>query len=476
MSKYVAYLQGLDRVAATERENQSAASLDFLEIQGTAADLENGSTGLATDSPFGEVYDGDTTRSATHRVRFEGGDTAEINTSGKDAGSAEPLSIEAQQRTRELLLSGKYVERDSGKKDHHGRVLGNYVDEEGNTIMEQLLREGLATPTNFNKNSINNHLAFAESVDAAENGMLQPPKNAIDYGEVAVDQSTHVRDYRNFAQRAVDKGIDKTQMNLYQFTELVGEMAGVDLMKEWGEEGVIRNMVEASKSPSEFDSYEDVDTSSIESIGRYVIEKTLENAPNIATDIGIGAAAIASGVGIPAAIALATGRSFIKKIGWRAAGKAGLVSSMGAQMMGESRHTQLAEGVDNPLLAVATGLSNTALEFRGFQSIYKGLMPEMGTIKNPVDLAKHIAKRATISSGVEGGTEFLQDLNNQIAIKLSKPDYTIDWKQLTESFYAGAAAGAGHVGRAADGWRVVRVDEDYRRERANAQGYGRHNS
>ena len=443
MSKYVAYLQGLDRVAATERENQTAASLDFLEIQGTAADLENGSTGLATDSPFGEVYDGDTTRSATHRVRFEGGDTAEINTSGKDAGSAEPLSIEAQQRTRELLLSGKYVERDSGKKDHHGRVLGNYVDEEGNTIMEQLLREGLATPTNFNKNSINNHLAFAESVDAAENGTLQPPKNAIDYGEVTIDQSTHVRDYRNFAQRAVDKGIDKTQMNLYQFTELVGEMAGVDLMKEWGEEGVIRNMIEASKSPSEFDSYEDVDTSSIESIGRYVIEKTLENAPNIATDIGIGAAAIASGVGIPAAIALATGRSFIKKIGWRAAGKAGLVSSMGAQMMGESRHTQLAEGVDNPLLAVATGLSNTALEFRGFQSIYKGLMPEMGTIKNPVDLAKHIAKRATISSGVEGSTEWLQELTNQLAIKMVKPEHDVDWNQLTESFFAGAAAGGG---------------------------------
>jgi hypothetical protein len=201
-------------------------------------------------------------------------------------------------------------------------------------------------------------------------------------------------------------------------------------------------------SPADVATSDDIE--SLTDLGKFIVEKTIENAPNLLVDLGVGAASAAavvatggaaSAVLAPALLA-SIGKSFIGKIGWKAAGKFGVQSAMFGQMAGEARHGQLAEGVDNPMLALGIGAVNTTLEFRGMQSMLQGFMPK-GKITNAASLAKHIAQRAAISTGVEGGTEFLQDLNNQIAIKLSKPDYTIDWKQLTESFFAGMAAGGG---------------------------------
>jgi len=429
-----------------DRQKTEAEALEIEEIGRQMAaysraqdNAATGESGLPSDTNGGYVYDGDTIYKDGVGYRLQGGDTREIN---RKSGSAQPMSIEAQRRAYELLTSGEYTLRSSGEKDTHGRLLGSAVDANGNTVTEELLREGLSTPTNFNKNSISNHIAFAESIKAHSDGTLATPEDAVNYGDVQVNQRAFEYDPRNFAQRAKDRGWDKSQMNLYQFTELIGDMSGVDVIKEWGEEGVIRNMIEAARSPSEIESYEDVDTSSIKSIGTYVIEKALENAPGLLIDLGVSAAAIATGTGIPAGLALATGRSFVHKIGWKAAGKAGLLASMGAQMTGESRHSQLAEGVDSPFLAVTAGLSNTALEFRGFSSLYKGLIPDT-KIESPASLAQHIAQRALISTGVEGTTEWLQDLTNQLTIKMVKPEHEIDWHQLTESFFAGAAAGGG---------------------------------
>jgi hypothetical protein len=265
-----------------------------------------------------------------------------------------------------------------------------------------------------------------------------------DYGVQRPELTTTVKDSRNFVGRAWDRGTDLMHMNLFQFTELVGDVVGSDTAKQWGEEGVLRNMIEAGRSPVEVESTDDV--KDLETLGKYIVERVVENAPNFLADIGIAAGAasataLTGGVAAPAVYA-AIGKSFTMRLGWRAAGKLGFTGSMYAQMTGESRHAQLEQGVDNPLLAFGTGAAKTGLEYYGLQSILKGFMPK-GRITDAAGLAKHIGYQATLNTGIEGGTEFIQDLTDQLAIKMAKPGYEVDWNQLNESFWAGAAAGGG---------------------------------
>jgi hypothetical protein len=405
-----------------------------------------------------KVYDGDSSTPAgsDDEQRWVGGNTPELRTNADgvmNTGSAQPLSIEARDRAAELMETGNYQNQGDGSKGVWGRDLINWVDKDGGTISQQLLREGYSAPmVGFDSKGRgwDNEKAYAESLSEfdAVGSTKAMREQRYDYGVITPDPDMEMWDRRGFAERAWDRGIDHTQMNLFQFSELMGEVTGSDMMTEWGEEGVIRNMHEAAMSPADVATSDDIE--SLTDLGKFIVEKTIENAPNLLVDLGVGAASAAavvatggaaSAVLAPALLA-SIGKSFIGKIGWKAAGKFGVQSAMFGQMAGEARHGQLAEGVDNPMLALGIGAVNTTLEFRGMQSMLQGFMPK-GKITNAASLAKHIAQRAAISTGVEGGTEFLQDLNNQIAIKLSKPDYTIDWKQLTESFFAGMAAGGG---------------------------------
>ena len=405
-----------------------------------------------------KVYDGDSSTPAgsDDEQRWVGGNTPELRTNADgvmNTGSAQPLSIEARDRAAELIETGNYQQQGDGSKGVWGRDLINWVDKDGGTISQQLLREGYSAPmVGFDSKGRGweNEKAYAESLSEfdAVGSTKAMREQRYDYGVITPDPDMKMWDRRGFAERAWDRGIDHTQMNLYQFSELMGEVTGSDMMAEWGEEGVIRNMHEAAMSPADVATSDDIE--SLTDLGKFIVEKTIENAPNLLVDLGVGAATAAtvvatggaaSAVLAPALLA-SIGKSFVGKIGWKAAGKFGVQSSMFGQMAGEARHGQLDAGVDNPLLALGTGAVNTALEFKGMESMLKGFMPT-GKITNAAAMAKHIAQRAVVSTGVEGGTEFLQDLNNQLAIKLSKPEHEIDWKQLTESFFAGMAAGGG---------------------------------
>ena len=407
---------------------------------------------FSESSALGDVYDGDTVYDDQGGQRILGGNTSEMKS---DDGSSQPLSIEAQERMKELLNSGEYTKRASGEKGYYGRDLTSYVNKDGETAMTQLIREGYAAPTSYGGNdasitaegaSIN---AQFDALNTFDRTGTTPALDAMrDYDiQAPVMESTWI-DKRGFAERAFDRGTDMMQMNYHQFGELLGDMTGFDAMKEWGEEGVMRNMYEAALSPADVETTDDID--SLTDLGKYIVEKTLENAPNLLADIGVAAGTIAatvatggaaSAVLAPAMLA-SIGKSFVGKVGWKAAGKFGFTGSMYAQMTGESRNTQLAAGVDNPLLALGAGAVNTALEYRGLQSILKGFMPK-GQITNAAGLAKHIGKRASLSTGIEGSTEWLQGLTNELAIKMANPDHKVDWDMLTESFFAGMAAGGG---------------------------------
>ena len=390
------------------------------------------------------VYDGDT----ANGKRFSGGNTPELKTNF-DRGSAMPLSIEARDRTAELIASGKYQEQGSGEKGQKGRDLVNWVAEDGSTLMQQLLSEGYAAPTpefDAQGRGLANEKAYAAALtDLDKTGSTQAMRDQkYDYGTLSADPDAKLYDRRSFTDRAWDRGTDLMQMNLYQFSELMGEVSGVDVMAKWGEEGVVRNMHEAATSPAEIESTDDIE--SLSDLGKYIVERGVENAPNFLADLAVaagaaGATALTGGVAAPILYA-AIGKQFVSKVGWKAAGKFGLGASMYGQMAGESRNSQLAAGVDNPLLALGAGAVNTALEYKGLQSILKGFMPK-GRITDAAGLAKHISKQAGINIGVEGSTEWLQGLTNELAIKMAKPEHEVDWKQLTESFWAGAAAGGG---------------------------------
>ena len=221
---------------------------------------------LAEDSPFGVVYDGDTTHDYEGGKRELGGNTSERKSKG--TGAAQPLSIEAQQRFRELLNSGEYTEQSNGTRGYYGRLLTSHVDKDGNTAMDQLIAEGYAAPTRYEgdeatwsaQGSAMN--AQFEALDRrAKTGSSPALDESLDYIiNDPVLTTTQGKDYRGPVKRAWARGKDNTQMNLYQFGELVGQTAGFDLMKEWGEEGVIRNMREAVESPADVATSDDIES------------------------------------------------------------------------------------------------------------------------------------------------------------------------------------------------------------------------
>ena len=104
---------------------------------------------FSESSALGDVYDGDTVYDEQGGQRILGGNTSEMKSAD---GSSQPLSIEAQERMKELLNSGEYTKRASGEKGYYGRDLTSYVNKDGETAMTQLIREGYAAPTSYGGN------------------------------------------------------------------------------------------------------------------------------------------------------------------------------------------------------------------------------------------------------------------------------------------------------------------------------------
>ena len=107
-------------------------------------------TALNRNTDLGYVYDGDTVYDDKGGQRLLGGDTHEMRNAD---GSAQPMSIEAQERLQQLLESGEYTKQFSGAKGKRGRDLTNYINADGESAMTQLIREGYASPTSYGGNN-----------------------------------------------------------------------------------------------------------------------------------------------------------------------------------------------------------------------------------------------------------------------------------------------------------------------------------
>lgn len=109
------------------------------DVYGVQADLEG-------EFIVSKIIDGDTIevesdRGVTHRVRYIGIDTPEMEYETK---TPECLAVEATKRNSELVLGEKVsLTRDVSNTDTYGRLL-RYVTIDGYDVGEKLLREGYA--------------------------------------------------------------------------------------------------------------------------------------------------------------------------------------------------------------------------------------------------------------------------------------------------------------------------------------------
>jgi len=257
---------------------------------------------------------------------------------------------------------------------------------------------------------------------------------------------------------SVARGTDTTQAGLYGFAQLAGSLTGTDVLKEWGEDGVRRNMIEAARNPARIDSIDDVD--SLAKLGTYVIEALGENAPNLALMAaggGAGALAARAAVGKAALASLKKGAL---------AGAAAVDLPVQA---GES-YTGLKEaGIDAPGTALLAGAAKTALDVAGVERVlsttFKGLDKKMaadlvarvadthglkGVGKLMMGIGGQAARGAGVGVAVEGPTEGLQEAIDIAARAYYDPEYDITGdeakQRIKEAIAKGAAAGGALAG------------------------------
>ena len=269
-----------------------------------------------------------------------------------------------------------------------------------------------------------------------------------------------------FITRNLLGGLDEMQANLYgggrTLTRLAESVTGANLsgIKDWMEEGVQRNEIEASRNPAKYNSYTEVD--GIGSAFEYMGEKALRSLPHMIPYLaggGIGGAVgktalgrVAGGVLGQAATKQAakkfTGdmvekgaKDILKKWGARAGATAGGTIGHAGEI--ENEMTQ-AGGYEVPAWqTLAASVARAGLDTFGMETVLSRVVGETAA-KSAMDVAKNVAKGMGIGALAEGPTEAAQEA---IAIGLrAVHDPNYDWQadapdRLMESLIAGAAAG-----------------------------------
>ena len=275
---------------------------------------------------------------------------------------------------------------------------------------------------------------------------------------------------------ALMRGTDQSQSLLYAFVDIIGEATGIDLIEEFGEAGVKRNIESIMRNKPKVQSWDDVE--GLGSFGTYVIERVLEQVPSLLAQTGAtiaGALAAGPGGGAGAAVASSAARAALGKELARVAGRkasqgfverqvarmatregaAGATAGAAYAAMEGAGETQLGftdEGIEAPFTALGTGIAKGVLDQIGLESIlgaarYTGDVPEAVLKK-----AMRLVRRAGAPGLAEGGTEALQTALDQIVIsaKTGNELFTEEnFKELKESAIAGATVGSAFSAAAA---------------------------
>jgi hypothetical protein len=397
------------------------------------------------------VYDGDSRRVDGVQHRSAGINTPELESRITDY---EAGGDAARRRYQELAGSGRYKTVTLGRGDL-GRPLSVMMDENGDTIEAQLIREGYAAPFRPENVPASVRQAWDETVDRYAEGDTQLP------GHVAQDMERErfvgTYDPRGTASRAWDRGVDQLQAMGGAFLEATGEQFGSDGLKETGREIKERNIEEAAQSLRTVDSWEDVAAAdgvldTLSTAGSYILERGIENAPQFGVDIAVGAAAAATapftGGGSLAAYGAGTVARQALMAQVRRRFVQGAMTAMYPQMVGESYMGMQGNGVaDDDAAATAlfvTGPVNAALEKVGLDRVLAAArIGGPGAVTRVRDILTEATKAAGIAAPTEGLTEVAQSITTELATIAHKPDHEIDRSELLEAFFSGMAAGGG---------------------------------
>ena len=435
----------------------------------------------------GSAYDGDGVYGPNGNQRLRHGDTPER--AGREVPVDMPGAEPARQALQQALDSGAQVQS-TGATGRHGRELVDVVDDQGN-VGQDMIRRGLAAPNRESMNFM--HLGV---VDQATGNRVRPEwdryveqsdRENLDFlrnrFENLLAQPLHTRtrgmNRNNAAEAAFGRGVDNLQSSLYGFAEVLGKTTGIDALEKWGEDGMLRNMTEAALNPARIANYEEALAGGYEGVGLYVLETLIENAPQLAVDIG---AALATGAG--SMLVAGVGKAAMRKLAGSAAlaksgqiakgafsakgvllGRAGTVgmgTSIEAQMVGETRQQQFGEGLEDTdgalLHAWGVGSAKAALELASLETILRRVMKggsadaakeladtlrEAGKVVRLRDIAGKAMQTGGVGFMAEGTTEMLQQFMDELSIMELDPNRELDLDNvdLTQVLDAGIRGG-----------------------------------
>lgn len=437
------------------------------------------------------IHDGDTIRDTQtgEDIRLAGLNTSETakNRDGK-ATPSQFLSGEAKQALKQYVdQAGGNLQINRSGTDPYGRSIADITD--GNTglsINSQLVRGNLADKRHYNGEGStymdpDRVAALSRYLNDDSDPIVQRIKankamGGYTHYEFRKPEHTTMQNLG----AGVARGIDNLQATLYGATNAFGEMTGIDLIAEWGEEGVIDNMKEAAMNPAEIKSWDDVD--SLASFGTYVVETLGEQAPNLlamATGAGVGAVAARAAVGKAAL------KHFSKKLAGIRGVEQGAAERLAAIRLGKSKlakaspalgtaavsypmavgevQNELKEGdIDAPGTAFLAGIPIAGLDAISFNfmvgHLFGGLI-EKKAATNLVDsigieffqqLGMKTGKGMLKGAGAEIPTEMAQELITISARAAHDPEYEIFSEQNLKRIRE-AGIKAGIVGAAAGG-------------------------
>lgn len=407
------------------------------------------------------VLDGDTVVSADgKRHRMPRIDTLEKNQFGGDVGTAYMENAVAG--------GGKLVP--TGEEDYYGRQLSGMRTGSGNDYEYEAVRGGYALPYDGDEG-----MEAAQILGAMDawNGDLQPVPGAAQAFEEAALNSIYAEPTARYYGRpgtlaaSWARGGNNMQAGLHAFGKTLGDVAGVDLISEWGEEGIARNLREAAVNPAKIQDFDDID--SLDKLWTFTVESLGEQLPQLVGDglmalTGAGAGAAVARRGAMKAMMRKLGpeakenfRKALKdtdtielynrysaramKKGAAAGARASAAGGIYAQTAGETALELDAEGIDSPGTVFGVGAAKAALEYAPLDLLVSNVskMTKLGA----KDLGK-VVSRVAAQAGLEGSTEGLQTALDMVAVAAHTNDFSkMDPEQIAFAAAKGALVGGG---------------------------------
>lgn len=264
------------------------------------------------------------------------------------------------------------------------------------------------------------------------------------------------------------RGADQTQAMLYGFASVIGDAFGVNALKEWGEEGTLRNLAEAAENPPRVESFDDIN--SLADVGDYALEALGENATSLLAMLlpAAGAGSLAARYGAHTVAKATLGKALRQQVGEEAfqrfakerARRIAAASAAGGVSFGlntgETYVSLDQEGVadGNAGTAIVSGALKSALDVFGLQRIMTAARATGVTPKDFLEYADDVLAHTRMSATAEGATEGLQTIVDMAAVASEKPEFDFfdseNLKDIVNATLKGGIAGgtfggAGHA-------------------------------